>query len=556
MSSPTEAERIPIALNADAADSFKRDCINKPLAAVVLPGYDAGIDDLGVQHSRSKLTESASRLFATLASIQSSQLHPSSHLSEQDVGATSIHPRSSIIGGLSKGCIHTFHCSEESETWTYRCRCNFQIVRVDPDGAPSYRYAMRSMGEPVLLGTKNNFPIATQRIQTAMEEFMAHLNNDDNDQDIVGQNGHLTSCTFSSAWSDMPNSDCVLTLHYDQPLDDGENSKELWIRQSRILCQKMKLRQLNGRSKGTLLSVRGRETLKSTEKCDDDDETEATIRDTIYLLRTSRKDSTNANNIVTREGEWKVALHNSPPSDRVSTVVIPVHYDKPETAFYHPNANAMTTALSWMLNRLASISSSLSTDPDQKLNLLEMYCGCGAHTVALGRSGLVSNIIAVELDPRLVRACKANIAKNSLEDLVEVRKGDAGRWAKEESRKRRSKKARALAGKQQKGDIETSSNQENYYDVLLVDPPRQGLDEEVCKMAMMSIDGEIGSGESCFRNLLYVSCGHKALLRDLERLSPVYEVVNCAQMDLFPRTDSIETLVHLQRRTVPKQSQQ
>ena len=172
-----------------------------------------------------------------------------------------------------------------------------------------------------------------------------------------------------------------------------------------------------------------------------------------------------------------------------------------------------------------------------------MYCGCGAHTVAIGRSGLVSNIIAVELDPRLVRACEANIAKNSLQDLVEVRKGDAGRWAREESRKRRSRKNRAIAGHDEK-----IINRENYYDVLLVDPPRQGLDEEVCKMAMMSIDGEIGSGESCFRNLLYVSCGHKALLRDLERLSPFYEVVNCAQMDLFPRTDSIETLVHLQRR--------
>ncbi len=549
MSTPKEAGRIEIALNADTADRFKRDCINNTLAEVVLPGYDAGIDVSGVKHSRSKLTESASRLFATLASIQSSQLHPPSHLNEQDVGATTIHHRSSIIGGLSKGCIHTFHCSEESETWTYRCRCNFQIVRVDSDGVPSYKYAMRSMGQPVLLGTKNTFPIATHRIQTAMEEFMEHLNTD-TDQDIVGQNGHLTSCTFSSAWRDTPSADCVLTLHYDHPLDDDDNSKASWIRQSRILCQKMRLRQLNGRSKGTLLSVQGGDT-PDFEGCDDD-EAEATIRDTIHLFRTSCKNGTNANNSAARLSEWKVSLDDSLPSDNASTVVIPVHYDKPETAFYHPNANAMTTALSWMLNRLASISSS-STDSSRNLNLLEMYCGCGAHTVALGRSGMVSNIIAVELDPRLVRACKANITKNSLEDLVEVRKGDAGRWAKEESRKRRSRKTRALDGKEGNNFETIGSNQENYYDVLLVDPPRQGLDGEVCKMATMSIDGEVGGGESCFRNLLYVSCGHKALLRDLERLSPFYEVVNCAQMDLFPRTDSIETLVHLQRRTVSKQ---
>ena len=533
MSRPAEAERTDaIALNAAAvADTFN-DWNNKSLEEVVLPGYDAGIDQTGVQHSRSKLIESATRLFATLGSIQSSQLHTSSHLYGIGNASDASHP-SSIIGDLTKDCIQTFHSSEESETWTYRCRCNFQIVRVDSNDVIAYRYAMRSMGKPILLGSKNTFPIATKRIQTAMAEFMEHLNIN-SDGDVVGQSGHLTSCTFSSAWRDIPDADCVLTLHYDQPLDAAS-----WIRQSNSLCQKLRLRQLNGRSKGTLLSVQGGEIANDINERDTG--TEAIIRDSIYLFRTSACE----NHSAATKDEWKVGLDTSLPSDTTSTVVIPVHYDKPETAFYHPNANAMTKALSWMLNRLASISSSSSR---KKLNLLEMYCGCGAHTVALGQSGLVSNIIAVELDPRLVRACKTNIAKNSLEDLVEVRKGDAGRWAKEESRKRRSRKARALA----ENDA-TMSNQENYYDVLLVDPPRQGLDEEVCKMAMMSIDGEIRGGESCFRNLLYVSCGHKALLRDLERLSPVYEVVNCAQMDLFPRTDSIETLVHLQRRQVMKQ---
>lgn len=551
MTPPAEEGRTTIASAigaADAVGSFKYDCDNKSLQEVVLPGYDAGIDQLGVQHSRLKLQASADRLFATLGSIQSSRSElrlnsSSSHLDDQLNNSSDYH-RSPIIGGLPKGCIQNIHCSEENETWNYRCRCNFQIVLVDPYGIASYWYAMRSMGNAVLLGKKNSFPIATKRIQTAMEEFMEHLNDamDGSGGDIVGQSGHLTSCTFSSAWRDTPDADCVLTLHYDHPLDSDEDSKKIWIQQARIICQKMRLRQLNGRSKGTLLSVQGGEI------SDNKREAEATIRDTVYLLRNDCKESRNESNSAKIQDKWRVGLENTVSPDAKSTVVIPVHYDKPERAFYHPNANAMTKALSWMLNRLSIIALSLA--PNQRLNLLEMYCGCGAHTVALGRSGLVSNIIAVELDPRLVRACEANIAKNSLQDLVEVRKGDAGRWAKEESRKRRSRKNRAVVTNNNSND--ETSNQENYYDVLLVDPPRQGLDEEVCKMAMMSIDGEIGSGESCFRNILYVSCGHKALLRDLERLSPFYEVVNCAQMDLFPRTDSIETLVHLQRRNVVK----
>lgn len=448
---------------------------------------------------------------------------------------------------------------------------------------------MRSMGQPVLLGTKNSFPIATLRIQFAMHDFMEHLNHNKNNNesqndnggdsgsDPIGQNGHLTSCTFSSAWRDTPDADCVLTLHYDHPLDGDDNdgyddgtTKRSWKRQASRLCRTLKLRQLNGRSKGMLLSVTGTEIFLNNDNensYDDgnDDGTEATIRDTIFLLQ--------KNHCQDNSREWEVSLDDDGDvagalPETNSIVAIPVHYEKPETAFYHPNPNAMTTALAWMLNRLASISTSPTMQQQnqhhhqQPLRLLEMYCGCGAHTVALGRSGLVSKILAIELDPRLVRACEANVSRNSLQDIVQVKKGDAGRWAKEESRKRRSRRNRRDLDADGGADDKTnnSNNRENYYDVLLVDPPRQGLDEEVCKMAIMTIDGEVGVGENnsisnsegCFRNLLYVSCGHQALLRDLERLSPVYEVVNCAQMDLFPRTDSIETLVHLRRRVEDK----
>jgi 16S rRNA G966 N2-methylase RsmD len=535
--------------------------MNKP-QEVVLPGYEAGINDPGIDHSQSKLKASAERLFAKLAEFRCSPSPSSSQPEELSPGSRFPNHRS-LVGGGMNGRIQTFHCRNEEETWTYRCRCNFQIVRITSDGAivtttsssasASYRYAMRSMGKPVFLGSKNSFPIATRRIQTAMSEFMEHLNESQDREDLIGHSGHLTSCTFSSAWRDDPDADCVLTLHYDYPLDGSTNAKTKWKQQAQLLCRKMRLRQLNGRSKGILLSVKGGEIFKNeNDVCGNDnggDEAEATIRDTIFLLQSCYEESGNQNDCPAIKEDWSVSLDNNVHS----TFAIPVHYEKPETAFYHPNPNAMTTALAWMLNRLASIrSSSLpsASSPTGKLNLLEMYCGCGAHTVALGRSGLVSSILAVELDPRLVRACEANVARNSLQDLVEVRRGDAGRWAREESRKRRSSRRRHLASGNE-ADGETSSNKDNYYDVLLVDPPRQGLDEEVCRMAMMTIDGDVGEsgeGDSCFRNLLYVSCGHRALLRDLERLAPVYEVANCAQMDLFPRTDSIETLVHLRRR--------
>jgi tRNA/tmRNA/rRNA uracil-C5-methylase (TrmA/RlmC/RlmD family) len=71
---------------------------------------------------------------------------------------------------------------------------------------------------------------------------------------------------------------------------------------------------------------------------------------------------------------------------------------------------------------------------------------------------------------------------------------------------------------------------------LLVDPPRSGLHESVCRLA------------AGVMHILYISCGHEALLRDLNILGEMFEVVDCVLLDLFPGTRSVESLVHLQRR--------
>jgi tRNA/tmRNA/rRNA uracil-C5-methylase (TrmA/RlmC/RlmD family) len=80
---------------------------------------------------------------------------------------------------------------------------------------------------------------------------------------------------------------------------------------------------------------------------------------------------------------------------------------------------------------------------------------------------------------------------------------------------------------------------DNYsFQILLVDPPRSGLDENVVEMM------KIGP----FEHALNISCGINALQRDLEDLNQEFQVVQSLVVDLFPRTYSVETLVHLQRR--------
>eukprot|EP00751_Fragilariopsis_kerguelensis_P030070 CAMPEP_0170921910 /NCGR_PEP_ID=MMETSP0735-20130129/10109_1 /TAXON_ID=186038 /ORGANISM="Fragilariopsis kerguelensis, Strain L26-C5" /LENGTH=128 /DNA_ID=CAMNT_0011321169 /DNA_START=268 /DNA_END=651 /DNA_ORIENTATION=- len=120
-----------------------------------------------------------------------------------------------------------------------------------------------------------------------MKEFMDHIKDKNNIINVVN-NKHLTSCTFSSAWNDVPDADCVLTLNYGHPL---EGDKIEWKKEAQILCRKLRLRQINGRSKGTLLSVK-----KGGGNNEYDDEMETTIRDTVYLIRSDYSSDYDNNN--------------------------------------------------------------------------------------------------------------------------------------------------------------------------------------------------------------------------------------------------------------------
>ena len=399
--------------------------------ALVVPGY---ITTDGVAHSKEKLAAVASTLSA-------------------------YSPRS-------------IPCTTEADTWAYRCKCSFQIVQSNEDDG-TWQYALRHQGQVIPIST---FPIATRRIQRAMKDLQEFLTSD------MKQN--WTSVTFSSSWSN--DQDCVLTMHYGQPLEDDDN----WKHEAAVLCEKMQLRQITGRSKKKLLVAREGASLSSLWTRTDP---LAILRDTLWLIAPSRDTD-----------KWQVTLDTSKSTN------IPVRYEKPEGAFFHPNANTMQEALAWMLNRLEAIASRSNTG----LHLLELYSGCGAHTIALASSGLLSSITCVELDARLVEACRVNCQLNQLEEKVKVVSKDAGAYLTSQG---------------------LASN------IILVDPPKQGLDESVCKVILKACQCE---------DMLYISCGHQALERDLKRLHGSFEVVDAALTDLFPRTQSsVESLVHLRRRT-------
>lgn len=74
-------------------------------------------------------------------------------------------------------------------------------------------------------------------------------------------------------------------------------------------------------------------------------------------------------------------------------------------------------------------------------------------------------------------------------------------------------------------------------DMILVDPPRTGLEKEVCSFI----------NSSGAENLIYISCDPNTFARDVSRLSRTYKVSKIKAVDMFPGSYHVETLALLNK---------
>jgi len=461
---------------------------------IFLPGYDAQLSTSGVSHSISKIEKASTELLRACAAAFLQGHHSDDNDDDHSLLA-----------------IEKMPCNGESESRDYRCSCSFQILREDEDDDGSLLlYAMRqnARAEPL---NASYFPIALPRIQRAMSQLLHLLNSrhsrvSPDDEKPAFQfpflRGDVAAASFVCSWDET---DCFCTLHYSSDLDVAS-----WRAEAEILWEEMRyesgcsLTSFIGRSKGKKCQV---------GKDDEDEMTAApVIRDTVTVVFGS-----------------------------FSTKSVMVSYRKPIDAFQHPNGVVMRKALKWILQCLMQVSKrARDQQAGSGINLLEMYCGCGAHTVAISKASLFHRIVAVENDRRLVDACRVNCDLNrcgssSSTTPVTVVQDDAANVARRLMR--RSGNHNCPRSDNSPREKEEWWNDE--YHVLLVDPPRQGLDESVRRLAML---------EGRFQFVLYVSCGRDALKRDLDILKDHFVVESCAVLDLFPRTSAVESLVCLQRR--------
>jgi 23S rRNA (uracil1939-C5)-methyltransferase len=138
--------------------------------------------------------------------------------------------------------------------------------------------------------------------------------------------------------------------------------------------------------------------------------------------------------------------------------------------------------------------------------VVDAYAGSGATAIPLARDG--ARVTAIEADRDAVARCSAALPEGSSAIAARVEDAIAG----------------ALPA-----------------DVVLINPPRTGMNESVAQV--------LETSERPPRAVIYVSCDPGTLARDLARM-PRYHIRSLKAFDMFPQTAHVETVCEL----IPEQS--
>jgi len=134
-------------------------------------------------------------------------------------------------------------------------------------------------------------------------------------------------------------------------------------------------------------------------------------------------------------------------------------------------------------------------------HVIDAYSGVGDVASMLAESGV--HITAVELDPDAAASCARRLPSGS----------------------------RAIVGRVEEMLLELLPA-----DVVLLNPPRAGIDPKVCAI--------LESVRNVVRSVIYTSCDPATLARDVARL-PGYRVDRVEAFDMFPQTAHVETVCEL-----------
>lgn len=143
--------------------------------------------------------------------------------------------------------------------------------------------------------------------------------------------------------------------------------------------------------------------------------------------------------------------------------------------------------------------------------VLDLYCGTG--TIGIYLSKYCKEVLGIEIVENAIKDANINKELNSIENISFIC-----------------------------GDVGKLINADYKQDVLVVDPPRAGLDKKTKKVIL---DNE-------YKKIVYVSCDPMTLVRDLSELSVKYDITDVTLVDMFPNTYHVECVTALNLKSLKK----
>jgi 23S rRNA (uracil1939-C5)-methyltransferase len=142
----------------------------------------------------------------------------------------------------------------------------------------------------------------------------------------------------------------------------------------------------------------------------------------------------------------------------------------------------------------------------------DLYTGTG--TIAQFVAKKAKKVIGVEVVPEAIIDAKENAERNQIEN------------------------AEFFVGDMKKVFSEAFINNHGQPDVIITDPPRDGMHKDVIAQIIGILP----------RRIVYVSCNSATQARDLSMLDEYYKVTKVQPVDMFPQTHHVENVVCLERK--------
>ena len=143
----------------------------------------------------------------------------------------------------------------------------------------------------------------------------------------------------------------------------------------------------------------------------------------------------------------------------------------------------------------------------------DLYTGTG--TIAQFIAKQAKKVIGIEAVPEAIAKAKTNAKDNEIDNC------------------------KFVVGDMKKVFTADFVNKHGQPDVIITDPPREGMHKDVVKVLL----------QLKAKRIVYVSCNSATQARDLEMLAAIYNISKVKPVDMFPQTHHVENVVALELKT-------